>query len=187
LECSSAKGENTPSHPHTRTPTHTPQTHHTPLTHTPTPNPPHAHHPPTYPTPTHLPHTRPTPKKRNHTTTRPTSPHPPHPTHPHTLPQTTPPHGSLARPKRCFFDPFKASNRDTLSIVFPKYDFKMRHGWLYAETRNTRPPVSLLLCDNLKIRMFFQNFFSFHYFGNFLTADIIPLIYSQTKPFRPQK
>jgi hypothetical protein len=29
-----------------------------------------------------------------------------------------------------------------------------------AETRNTRPPVSLLLCDNLKNRMFLQNFFS---------------------------
>jgi hypothetical protein len=38
------------------------------------------------------------------------------------------------------------------------------------ETRNTRPPVSLLLCDNLKNRMFFQNFFSFHYFWNFLTT-----------------
>jgi hypothetical protein len=28
----------------------------------------------------------------------------------------------------------------------------------------------MLLCDNLKNRMFLQNFFSWHYFGNFLTA-----------------
>jgi hypothetical protein len=33
-------------------------------------------------------------------------------------------------------------------------------GWVFAETRNTRPPVSLLLCDNFKNRMFLQNFFS---------------------------
>jgi hypothetical protein len=36
----------------------------------------------------------------------------------------------------------------------------------HPETRNTRPPVSLLLCDNLKNRMFLQNFFSWPYFGN---------------------
>jgi hypothetical protein len=36
---------------------------------------------------------------------------------------------------------------------------KIGETYLGPETRNTRPPVSLLLCDNLKNRMFFQNFF----------------------------
>jgi hypothetical protein len=31
-------------------------------------------------------------------------------------------------------------------------------------------PYLTLLCDNLKNGMFLQNFFSWHYFGNFLTA-----------------
>jgi hypothetical protein len=52
-----------------------------------------------------------------------------------------------------------------------------------AETRNTRPPVSLLLCDNLKNRMFLQNFFSDHISGIcyfFPVIHIISLFHSQT-------
>jgi hypothetical protein len=37
------------------------------------------------------------------------------------------------------------------------------------ETRNTRPPVSLLLCDNLKNRMFLQNLFFLTLFREFVT------------------
>jgi hypothetical protein len=49
---------------------------------------------------------------------------------------------------------------NTLSVMWdtPLVAMNLRYS---RETRNTRPaPVSLLLCDNLKNRMFLQNFFS---------------------------
>jgi hypothetical protein len=47
---------------------------------------------------------------------------------------------------------------------------------LQPETRNSRPPVSnpIKLCDNLKNRMFLQNFFSWPYFVNLLVFSSYP-------------
>jgi hypothetical protein len=51
-----------------------------------------------------------------------------------------------------------STNTEQRKAIFVSQDFSRT--LLCPETRNTRPPVSLLLCDNLKNRMFLQNFFS---------------------------